>query len=85
MQYHFTICKDCLETTMGKCEICDKNTDYTVLDDGRCNYCSKTCVHSHYICKKCVENSKAINKNNPKKKMEILKISHDKIYKVQVY
>jgi hypothetical protein len=56
---------------MGKCEICDKKTDYTVLDDERCNYCSKTYVHSHYICKKCVGNSKtATNKNNPKKKDE---------------
>lgn len=53
---------------MGKCEICGKKTDYTVLENGACNYCSKSSNHSHYICKKCSINSEtASNKNNPNK------------------
>ena len=53
----------------NKCEICDKKTDYTIIANGRCNYCFKSDLHSHHICKKCGNESEtAKNKDNPKKR-----------------
>ena len=52
-----------------KCEICCENTNFTFLPNGRCNYCSKSVLHSHNICRNCRGNSEtAKNKNDPKKR-----------------